>query len=180
MSDKPVIRAAKPDDYEAIAALIAESARRLGRDDYDPATIDAALQGPWGLDTQLIKDGTYFMVYVGGEFAACGGWSFRATLFGSDAEASRDPRKLDPATEPARIRAFFVHPDFARRGLGTLLLDYCEREATEAGFRSFALGATLPGQRLYLRHGYKPDPAVTYELTDGLSVDVIPMSRRPV
>jgi len=116
------IQTATMADCPSITRLIAESARGLGKPDYTDDVIDAALQGIWGLDTQLVTDGTYFLVYVNNELAACGGWSFRTTLFGSDQDESRDAAPLDPATDPARIRAFFVHPRYARQGIGSALL----------------------------------------------------------
>ncbi len=146
--------------------------------DYTDDEIEAALKGPWGLDTQLVKDSTYFLVNVDGELAACGGWSFRATLFGSDAEASRDAAHLDPAKDAARIRAFFVRPGFARQGIGTLLMQHCEAAAIAAGFRSLSLGSTLPGQRLYAVHGFVAGDPIDYDLGDGLSMLVIPMTKQ--
>ena len=171
------IDTASLDDCDAIATLIAESAHGLGQNDYTVAEIDAALGSAWGLDTQLIRDGTYFLVYVDGELAACGGWSYRNTLFGSDGEGSRNAVPLDPAKDSARIRAFFVRPGFARRGIGTLLLEHCESEAKKAGFTSFTLGSTLPGLRLYAVRGYVANDSVDYDLGDGMSMQVIPMTK---
>src|SRR6476661_5304399 len=105
------IRRATMADAADISALIAESARELGRSDYSDDVIEAALKSAWGLDTQLIEDGTYFLVHVDSELAACGGWSFRSTLFGSDRLLSRDATQLDPGRDAARIRAFFVKPE---------------------------------------------------------------------
>ncbi|MCZ6617906.1 MAG: GNAT family N-acetyltransferase [Gammaproteobacteria bacterium] len=165
------------DDCDAIAALIAESAHGLGQNDYTPAEIDAALGSAWGLDTQLVRDGTYFLVHVDGGLAACGGWSYRSTLFGADGEGSRNAELLDPAKDSARIRAFFVRPEFARQGIGTLLLEHCENEAKKAGFNSYTLGSTLPGLRLYTVRGYIASDAVEYDLGDGMSMQVIPMTK---
>lgn len=178
MSSTPTITTATLDDCDAIAELIAASARGLGRDDYPPEEIEAALGGVWGLDTQLVKDQTYFLVHVGDRLAACGGWSFRRTLFGSDGEAARDPEELDPASDPARIRAFFVHPDFARQGIGSLLLDTCEQAAREAGFRALSLGATLPGQRLYAVRGFVAQETIQHDLGNGKTTPVIPMIKQ--
>lgn len=172
-----VLRIATLDDCSAITQLIAESARSLGKQDYSDDEIEAALRGAWGLDTQLVNDSTYYLVYVDGELAACGGWSYRRTLFGCDAEGSRDAATLNPATDPARIRAFFVRPRFARQGIGSLLLRRCEQDAMEAGFRSLALGATLTGQRLYARHGFVAGVPRAYDLGDGMSMKVIPMTK---
>lgn len=171
------IRQAAMDDLPAITELIAESARGLGSDDYSEAEIDAALRGAWGLDTQLVSDKTYFLVYADDELAACGGWSFRKTLFGSDAEGSRDAARLDPTSDPARIRAFFVRPKFARRGIGSMLMQHCERQAREAGFRSLTLGSTLPGQALYAAHGFVAGDPIDYDLGDSMSMLVIPMTK---
>lgn len=171
------IRTATMADCAEISRLVSESARRLGRADYSDEVIEAALQGIWGLDTQLVKDRTYFLAYVAGELAACGGWSFRKTLFGSDRGASRDAAPLDPTTDAARIRAFFVLPQFARRGIGSALLDRCEQEAKKAGFRSLALGSTLPGQRLYAARGFIAGPPVLHDRGDGVLMEVIPMTK---
>ncbi len=166
------------DDCPAIAQLIAQSARALGKPDYNDEEIEAALQGAMGLDSQLIEDKTYFLVKVDGELAGCGSWSFRKTLFGSDSEGTRDAARLDPATDSARIRAFFVHPKFARQGIGSMILRRCEQEAKEAGFRSLSLGATLPGRRLYAAHGFIAGDPIDYDLGDGMFMRVIPMTKR--
>ena len=171
------IEVATVDDCAAIEQLIGESARGLGTPDYTDDEIEAALKGVLGLDTQLVRDSSYFLVYVDGVLAGCGGWSFRATLFGSDDEGSRDAALLDPARDAARIRAFFVRPRFARRGIGSMIMERCEREARNAGFRSLTLGATLPGERLYLRYGFTPADAFDYDLGNGLSMKIIPMSK---
>lgn len=172
------IRRATVADAADISALIAESARALGRSDYPAEIIEAALRSAWGLDTQLIADGTYFLVHVGDELAACGGWSFRSTLFGSDSRAARDATRLRPGVDPARIRAFFVRPTFARQGLGTRLLAHCEQEARAAGFLSVSLGATEPGRRLYRAFGYVEADAIDFDLGGGLTIPIIPMSKR--
>ena len=171
------IRRATTADTSNISKLIAESARGLGRSDYSDEIIEAALTSAWGLDTPLIEDGTYFLVHVGSELAACGGWSFRGTLFGSDSRSVRDDTRLRPGLEAARIRAFFVKPRFARRGLGSRLLTHCEREAKEAGFLSVSLGATEPGRRLYRAFGYVEGEPIDFDLGGGLSIRVIPMSK---
>ncbi|RPI77426.1 MAG: GNAT family N-acetyltransferase, partial [Desulfobacteraceae bacterium] len=115
------IRKAELNDCPEIEKLIALSARGLSAQDYTPEQIEGALQGAFGVDTQLIKDGTYFVVEAGGLLVGCGGWSKRKTLFGSDKRESRDPAELDPAIDPAKIRAFFVHPEWARKGIGRAL-----------------------------------------------------------
>jgi GNAT superfamily N-acetyltransferase len=162
-------------DVAGIELLIAASARMLGRSDYTAEQIEAALLGVWGVDTELIRDQTYFVGEVVDELVLCGGWSRRATLFGSDAYDRRESRLLDPKIEAARIRAFFVHPNWARRGLGSRLLALCEAEARAAGFLTAELVATLPGERLYARHGYVATGRRTDALPGGVSIDSVPM-----
>jgi GNAT superfamily N-acetyltransferase len=172
------LRPATLEDEPALRELIARSIRELGAGDYSPAQIEGALQGAFGVDTALIRDGTYFVtVTEAGEIVACGGWSRRRTLFGSDARSGRDESWLDPHTEAARIRAFFVHPAHARRGLGRVILERCEAEARAAGFSVFALMATLPGVRLYERCGYVAGPDILHPLGGGLSIRFVPMSK---
>ncbi|MBY0513712.1 MAG: GNAT family N-acetyltransferase, partial [Gemmataceae bacterium] len=132
-------RLATPDDVAAIERLIAASARGLCGADYTPAQVEAALGTAWGCDTELVRDGTYYVAEDGGALVACGGWGKRRTLFGSDRRPDRQSDLLDPARDAARIRAFFVHPDWARRGLGRELLARCEDAAKAAGFRAAAL-----------------------------------------
>jgi GNAT superfamily N-acetyltransferase len=115
----------------------------------------AASHAIMGLDSQLIEDRTYFVVEADGRIAGCGGWSRRATLYGGDHSAGRDAALLDPAREPARIRAMYTHPEFARRGVGRLILSLCEAAASAEGFRRLALAATLAGQPLYAACGYR-------------------------
>jgi GNAT superfamily N-acetyltransferase len=179
LQDTVNIRKATLDDAPSIAALIATSARSLGVGDYTSEQIEAALQGAFGVDTELIRDGTYFVGVAEDEMVLCGGWSRRATSFGGDAYARRESRLLDPKTEAARIRAFFVHPQWARRGLGSRLLSLCEAEARAAGFKATELVATLPGERLYAQHGYVSEGRRSYALPGGLSIDFVPM-RRPL
>jgi GNAT superfamily N-acetyltransferase len=163
-------------DVPSIEMLIATSARALGAADYTPEQIEAALLGAWGVDTEIIRDGTYF---VGAEdqLVLCGGWSRRATAFGGDACDGRESRLLDPAREAARIRAFFVHPSWARRGLASRLLAFCEREAKTAGFAAVELVATLPGEPFYARHGYVSAGRRSYALPGERRIDFVPMRR---
>jgi GNAT superfamily N-acetyltransferase len=159
--------------------LIARSIRRLGAADYTPAQIEAALRGAFGVDTALIRDGTYFVVVTETEqVVACGGWSRRRTLFGSDARNDRDQSQLDPRVDAARIRAFFVDPAHARRGLARAILGRSEAEARAAGFTRFELMATLPGLRLYQKCGYLPGEAVEHPLPGGSTIRFVPMSKR--
>jgi ribosomal protein S18 acetylase RimI-like enzyme len=172
------LRRATMADLPALGPLIAASARELSRNDYTPEQVEGALRGAFGTDTQLIRDGSYFVIEVEGRLAGCGGWSRRRTLFGSDARAGRDATELNPATDAAKIRAFFIHPDFARRGLGTMMLERCEQDAMAHGFTQFELMGTLPGVRLYSARGYEPGEKVEWPLGDGLSIPFIPMRKK--
>ena len=173
------LRPARLEDEAALRELIARSIRALGAADYTAPQIEGALQGAFGVDTALIRDGTYFVAETErGELVGCGGWSRRRTLFGSDSRADRDESWLDPATEAAKIRAFFVDPACARQGLGRLILERSEREARGAGFRSFALMATLSGVRFYEKFGYRAAAAITHPLPGGLTIQFVPMSKQ--
>jgi len=171
------IRTARPDDAEAVRALIARSARHLGRLDYTEAQIEAALEGAWGLDTRLIEDGTMFIAMLADRVVACGAWSFRRTPFGGDGLADRDDRRADPESEPGKIRAFFVDPSHAGQGIGSLLLQRCEASARSAGFKRVELAATIPGERFYRKHGYALGSPYEYECRPGISVTILPMSK---
>ena len=172
------IRLATLEDIPILKDLIAASARKLAAEDYTGEQIEAALGSAWGVDTQLIRDGTYLVVEApGAGVIACGGWSYRKTLFGSDGQAGREAAELDPAKDAARIRAFFVRPDWARRGVGRKLLVECERAARARGFTSTALVATLPGVRLYRQFGYVGNEQVEYPLPNGLTITFVPMDK---
>jgi GNAT superfamily N-acetyltransferase len=170
-------RPATPADREALERVIAASARELSRGDYTGEQIEAALGSAFGVDTQLVQDGTYYVLELDGAIVACGGWSFRATLFGADGHAGRSAEILDPAHDAARIRAFFIHPDQARRGIGKALLEHCENAARARGFARAELMATLPGHRLYRACGYVGEERRTYPLRDGVTIDFIPMRK---
>jgi GNAT superfamily N-acetyltransferase len=173
------LRVATLEDEPTLRHLIARSIRVLGASDYSPPQIEAALRGAFGVDTHLIRDGTYFVVLAeNDEIVACGGWSRRRTLFGSDARAERDESWLDPRAEAAKIRACFVAPAHARRGLGRSILAHSEAEARRAGFAAFELMATLPGVRLYEKCGYVASGPIDYALPDGLSIRFVPMAKR--
>lgn len=165
-------------DLPDLGPLIAASARELSKGDYTSAQVEGALRGAFGTDTQLIRDGTYFVIEAADRLAGCGGWSRRRTMFGSDSRADRDATELDPQRDAARIRAFFIHPDFARRGLGTLMLERCEQDAMAHGFTRFELMATLPGVRLYAARGYQPGARIEWPLDEGLAIPFIPMSKQ--
>ncbi|HLQ13555.1 MAG TPA: GNAT family N-acetyltransferase [Steroidobacteraceae bacterium] len=173
-----ILRPATLSDLAALGALIALSARTLGARDYSSAQIEGALRGAFGVDTQLIRDGTYFVVEHRGQLVGCGGWSRRRTLFGGDARPDRDASELDPRQDAAKIRAFFVHPDFARRGLGESILERCEQEAQAHGFTRFELMSTLPGIKFYAAHGYVAGEQTQWPLGPGLTIDFLPMAKR--
>jgi len=170
-------RRASLDDIPAIERLIALAARGLSRDDYSEEQIEAALGSALGVDSQLVRDGTYFVAETDGTLVACGGWSWRKTLFGSDGQADREPESLDPTRDAARIRAFFVHPDWARRGLGRTTLELCEAEARSSGFTSAELMATLPGERLYRTCGYASEDSIQHTLPGGVAIQFVPMRK---
>ena len=148
-------RLARHADIPALAALMEAAIAELQKPFLDDAQI-AASRALMGLDTQLIDDGTYFVVEQDGELAGCGGWSRRATLYGGDRSPGRDAALLDPARDAARVRAMYTHPDFARRGVGRLILSLCEAAARAEGFGRAELVATLAGEPLYLACGYRP------------------------
>jgi GNAT superfamily N-acetyltransferase len=173
----PKLRNATAADTPALNELIARSARGLSRQEYRPEQIEGALQGAFGVDSQLLADETYFVVEDQGHIVGCGGWSFRSTLFGGDARAGRDSSILDPKTQAAKIRAFFVDPLHARRGIGSLLLDHCERQARAHGYARVELMATLPGVKLYAARGYVGAAMVRFELGSGEFIEFIPMQK---
>ena len=172
-----ILRKATLADVPQLEALIARSARGLSAEDYRPTQIEGALRGAFGVDTQLLADQTYFVAEEDGRFVGCGGWSFRATLFGGDARAGRDSSMLDPRTQAAKIRAFFVDPQDARRGIGTLLLEHCENEARAHGFSQVELMATLPGVKLYAARGYVAAAMVHFDMGEGESIQFVPMQK---
>jgi N-acetylglutamate synthase-like GNAT family acetyltransferase len=149
------IRIATIQDVPALEALISNSVRHLSRGYYNEQQIESALVNIFGVDTQLIADETYLVAEIAGQIVGCGGWSKRKTLFGGDQTKSGEDPLLDPGVEPARIRAFFVHPDWARKGIGTRILEACEEAARKAGFAELELVATLPGEPFYSVYGYE-------------------------
>src|SRR5271168_1719182 len=171
------LRKAMLADVPALQALIARSARALSTQDYRPSQVEGALKGAFGVDTQLLADQTYYVVEEAGQFVGCGGWSFRSTLFGGDARKDRDSSLLDPKIHAAKIRAFFVAPSHARRGIGSLLLDRCEQEAREHGFSHMELMATLPGVKLYAVRGYEGTAVVHFDVGCGETIEFIPMRK---
>ena len=171
------VRLATLADVPTLEGLIADSARGLGRGDYTDAQIEAALGGTWGVDSELIRDGTYFVVEADGAVVACGGWSRRQTLFGGDRHGARSSALLDPERDAARIRAFFVRPEWARRGIGRALLQRCEAEARAHGFKRLGLMATLPGERLYAAAGFVVTGREDHEMRPGVTIALIAMAK---
>lgn len=169
------LRRAEPADIPQLNALIDASVRGLQAADYTAAQIDGALRAVYGVDTQLIADGTYFIAEAAGTVVGCGGWSKRRTLYGGDQFLAREDSLLDPAREPAKIRAFFVHPDWARRGIASLILETCESAAAAAGFNRLEMGATLTGVPFYRARGYTECERIEVPLPEGRSMPVVRM-----
>jgi GNAT superfamily N-acetyltransferase len=161
------LRVARLDDAPALRRMIAESVRGLQRTEYSEAQIEGAIGTIYGTDRTMIADGTFFVVEHDSTIVGCGGWSRRSTAFGSDHSPVKDDTPLDPQTDPAKIRGFFVHPEWARRGIATMILEACERAAREAGFIRFELVSTLTGVPLYRRHGYIECEQVSFALPNG-------------
>jgi GNAT superfamily N-acetyltransferase len=183
MASSFTIRAALPSDVPVLRRLIDASVRRLQSQDYTPQQIDSALRTVFGVDSQLIGDGTYLLVETVPEafngkppvIVACGGWSKRKTLYGGDRWHDRQDDLLDPTRDAAKIRAFFIHPDWARQGIGTLLLDACEAAAHAAGFSRFEMGATLTGVKLFQQRGYVALERLEVPLEGDITLPVVHM-----
>jgi GNAT superfamily N-acetyltransferase len=180
------IRLAEARDIPALRELIEASVRGLQARDYSAAQLEGALRTVYGVDTQLISDRTYFAAEEMDDFAessrapllvGCGGWSRRKTLYGGDQFAAREDSLLDPGRDAAKIRAFFVHPAWARRGIGSMLLDACETAAEAAGFRRLEMGATLTGVPFYRTKGYVELEAVEAPLGAGLALPIVRMGK---
>ena len=176
------IRAAVSADIPELHKLIEASVRGLMPQGYTNEQLDGALGTLLGVDTQLIADGTYFVAETAvgtgkSILVGCGGWSKRKTLFGSDHRPGREDELLDPHKDAAKIRAFFVHPQWARRGIGSRILEICERAAEAAGFRCFEMGATLTGVPMYRARGYIETGRVEVPLANGGSLSVAHMSK---
>ena len=173
------IRLAKVGEVQALNAIIALSTKKLSQDDYSEEEIDGAIQYVFGVDTELVADKTYFVIEKDGEIAGCGGWSRRKTLFGSNQFSDRENAFfLDPLKDPAKIRAFFIHPRFARQGLGTLLLKFCERQALINGFTHVEMMATLPGVKLYKKLGYQSISDEIVELPNKIPLRFVRMKKQ--
>lgn len=187
------LRLAVPADIPVLRELIDLSVRGLQTHDYTPAQIEGALQTVFGVDSQLIADETYFVaeakpsgaMSAGGlgyssdaVIAGCGGWSKRKTLYGSDHWTGREDALLDPNRDAAKIRAFFIHPRWARRGVGSRILDACENAAKTAGFTRFEMGATLTGVKLFGTRGYVAVKPISIPLVNGEFLSVIQMEKQ--
>ena len=172
------IRKANFDDQTTIEKLIAESVRGLNNQDYDERQIELSIKTVFGVDTELITDTTYFVVENNaGNLIGCGGWSKRKTLYGASVYSqSRDSELLNPKIDSAKIRAFFIHPDFARKGIGKAILERCESEAKVHGFTSCEMMATLPGVKLYAVCGYEGSEKIKVPV--GENVDIICIKMR--
>ena len=172
------IRLATTEDIPALRQLIDESVRGLSVTHYSARQIESALQEVFGVDTQLILDKTYFIAEIDGQIVGAGGWSKRTTLFGGDGSKSgRVDSLLDPAKEPARIRAFYIRPQWSRRGIGSRILDECEEAARVSGFKSVELASTLPGVAFYLSRGYAKAEAISIQLGSGETLITYRMTR---
>lgn len=188
MSTPFTIRLATSGDVPVLRELIAASVRGLQAQDYTPVQLELALKTVYGVDSQLIADGTYFAVETrpardsrGAQeqpvIVGCGGWSKRKTLYGGDVWTGREDSLLDPQRDAAKIRAFFVHPDWARQGIGTIVLDACEAAAKAAGFRRLEMGATLTGVPFYKIKGYVELESLAVPMPEGESLPIIRMGK---
>jgi GNAT superfamily N-acetyltransferase len=181
------IRKATPADIPILTDLIYASVRALQADDYTEAQREGALKYVFGVDSQLVADGTYLVAEpavldaaVSADLppiAGCGGWSKRKTLYGGDLYAHREDSLLDPARDAAKIRAFFIHPAWARRGVGTFILDACEQAANAAGFGRYEMGATLTGAKLFAARGYTAIKHIDLTMPNGEILPVIHMEK---
>jgi GNAT superfamily N-acetyltransferase len=160
-------------DVPSLSVVMDAAIAQLQRDVLTPEQIRSS-RAIMGLDTQLVQDGTYFVVESDGEVAGCGGWSRRATLYGSDRTPGRDPELLDPRVDAARVRAMYTNPAFARRGVGRLILTLCERAVAAEGFRRLQLVSTLAGEPLYTAFGFTPVERIV-DATGGARVPLVRM-----
>ena len=174
---EPALRVATLADRDAIDALMKASAAALFPSTYDTQQTESMVRYVSDVDEMLLRDGTYFVIEADGEMVACGGWSRRDKLYTGSGDAEGDARLLDPATEPARVRAMFTHPDWTRRGLGRRILEACEDAAKREGYTMLALGATLPGLPLYLAYGFEPREEFVVTMPDGVGVPCVGMEK---
>ena len=176
-SDAWLLRLASNEDIPRLELLIPLSARALQKPFYTPAQINAALGPIFGVDQQLIRDGTYFVAEREGQIVGCGGWSRRRSLYGGGRDRSMPDEELDPSQDAARVRAFFVHPDWARRGVGRSIMIACEQAIRAANFRNVEIVATLAGEPLYAAFGYAVIERYEIAMTGGLSLPVVRMTK---
>lgn len=172
------IRLARMSELRELNELITISARELSRGIYTEQETEGAIKYVFGVDTELVHDETYFVIEKDGEIAGCGGWSMRKTLFGGNQFSGREESVyLDPVKDAAKIRAFFIHPKFARQGLGSQLLKYCEQQATLSGFTQLEMMATLPGVKLYNAMAYKATSEEQVRLPNQISLRFVRMTK---
>lgn len=177
MQQAVTLRLATIEDIPDLNRLIHLSARELSLEHYSKQEIESLIEYVFGVDKELILDKTYYILEQGSDILACGGWSKRRTLFGGSQCVSREAGYLDPKHDLAKIRAFFVHPDFARKGLAKMLIEKCESEARLAGFSKVELMSTLPGIRFYQNQGYTGVNKIEYAITNGVTVELLPMTK---
>jgi len=172
-----MIRVATINDIRGLNQLIELSARELSKEEYSYEEIEGAIRYVFGVDSELIADQTYFVIEQEGFIVACGGWSKRKTLFGGNQFDARERGYLDPQIDAAKVRAFFVHPSYARQGLGAKLLQFCEQQAKMNGFSKIEMMATLPGVKLYRNYGYKINKLEITPLPNGVNLKFMRMSK---
>lgn len=178
MSDEFVHRIARLSDLDALHELMTRAIGQNQSDFLTPAQIAASNQ-VMGLDTQLVRDGTYFIVKSGSRIAGCGGWSFRATLYGGDdSVVAREPARLDPSVDAAKVRAMYTDPDFVRRGIGSRILTLCEAAARQAGFKRVELMGTAAGVPLYQTHGYRPSAEQEFARVGDVEIPLLRMEKQ--
>ena len=171
------IRVAVMDDVPALKKLIPQSARQLSKGYYTPQQIESALTYIFGVDTQLISDRTYYVAEAAGQMVGCGGWSKRKTMFGGDQMKEEQDPMLDPEADAGRLRAFFTHPEWARKGIGRRIIQACEEAAKAEGFTRLELVATLPGEPLYAAMGYAVTERMDIPMSDGTSFPAAHMKK---
>ena len=164
------IRLAVMDDVPTLKILIPLSARELSKGYYTQQQAESAIKYIFGVDTQLVKDKTYYVAEAKGQIVGCGGWSKRQTMFGGDQRKADQEPMLDPKADAGRIRAFFIHPNWARKGIGRRIIEACEKAANAAGFTRMELGATLPGEPLYAAMGYEVTERFEIPMADGTTL----------
>jgi N-acetylglutamate synthase-like GNAT family acetyltransferase len=164
-------------DIPTLQQLIPDSARELSKNYYTPNQTESAIKYIFGVDTQLIADQTYYVAEAAGQIVGCGGWSKRRTLYGGDQMKSAQDPLLDPKQDAGRIRAFFIHPQWARKGIGRRIIECCEEAARKEGFTRMELVATLPGEPLYSAVGYQVNKRFDLSLPDGVTLPVAQMQK---